>query len=232
MALLLEATFAYQFETAGFPLDYEAKQVAAQTSSIDFRMKVPSGEAAYFELRLLQQDQKTAEDIAKQLAATKVYEVVKEGEDEQAEVLRVQGTLLSKVENAEGKPIKFLETGEGFFNIVVVCISDVLLGTVDMHDCMLATYGDPEVPEHCRRDIFGLFQELRPTYPENIQAVAARFRHFKATIHAVLFLFRPAGSGVLDYSLQQVLVWNRSLTTPEGAKGVCEAVYKAVPRLA
>ncbi|RYD46138.1 MAG: hypothetical protein EOP83_30150, partial [Verrucomicrobiaceae bacterium] len=114
LALLLEVTFAYQFETAGLPLDYEAKQVPEQTSSIDFRMKVPSGEAAYFELRLLQQDQRTAEDIAKQLAATKVYEVVKDGEDEQAEVLRLQGTLLSKVENAEGKPFKFLETGEGF----------------------------------------------------------------------------------------------------------------------
>lgn len=232
LALLLEATFAYQFETAGFPLDYEAKQVAEQTSSIDFRMKVPSGETVYFELRLLQQDQETAEDIAKQLAATKVYEVVKDGDDEQAEVLRVQGTLLGKVENAAGKPIKFLETGDGLFNIVVLCISDVLLGTVDMHDCMLATYGDPEVPEHCRRGIFGMFQELKPTYPEHVQAAAARFKRFKATINAVLFLFRPAGSGVLDYSLQQVLVWNRNLTSPEAAGRVCDAVYMAVPRLA
>ncbi|WP_019656086.1 hypothetical protein [Variovorax atrisoli] len=231
LALLLEVTFAYQFELAGFPLDYEAKQIAEQTSSIDFKMTLPSGEAVYFELRLLQQDRKTAEDIAKQLAASTVYQVMKDGADEQAEIFRAQSTLLSKVESG-GKPIKFLSIEKGTFNIVVLCVSDLLLGTVDQHDCMLATYGDSEVPKHYRREIFGLFQEPKPAYPKHIQAAAARFKHFRATVHAVLFLFRTDDDGALDYSLRQVLVWNRSLISTEAAKCVCEAVYKSVPQFA
>ena len=39
LALPLEATFAYQFESVGLPLGYEVKQVTDQTSPIDFSFK-------------------------------------------------------------------------------------------------------------------------------------------------------------------------------------------------
>jgi len=231
LALLLEATFAHQFEASGIALDYEVNQDAGDGSSIDFGMKLDDGRVAYFELRLLQQDQATAVAIAEQLTQSGLYAVEKDGADEQKEVLKVQSTVLSKVENKDGKPIKFLKADAGVINVVVVCISDILLGTVDLYDCLLATYGDPEVPKECRRDVFGLFQDVKPEYPTEIQKAATRFAHLKATVHAVLFLFRPAGSGVLDYSLRQVLVWNRALTTEQSARPVGERVYAAIPRL-
>lgn len=231
LSLLLEATFAYQFESCGINLDYEVKQDATNGSSIDFGMKLNDGRVAYFELRLLQQDQATAKDIAQQLTKAGLYAIKKDGADEQREVLKVQSTVLSKVEDKHGKPVKFLKADPSVVNVVVVCISDILLGTADLHDCILATYGDPEVPEECRRDIFGLFQDVKPAYPAEIQAAATRFAHLKATVHAILFLFRPRGSGVLDYTLQQVLVWNRALTTKTSAGPVYDRVYAAIPPL-
>lgn len=231
MALLLEATFAYQFEARGVPLDYEVKQDAAAGGSIDFGMKSDDGCVAYFELRLLQQDLAVTESIEEQLAKTGAYAMAMNGGDQQRAVLKVQSTVLSKVEDKYGKPVKFLKVDENTLNVVVVCVSDILLGTVDFFDCKLATYGDPEVPRECQRGVFGLFQEVRPEYPKQIQDAAARFAHLKATIHAVLFLFRPAGSEVLDHQLQQVLVWNRSLATEDRARSVGERIYAAIPPL-
>ena len=231
LALLLEATFAYEFEARSIPLDYEVKQDANDGSSIDFRMKLDDGRFTYFELRLLQQDQTTAKAIAKQLVKTGSYAAAMNGGDEQREVLRVQSTILSKVENKGGKPIKFLKTDEGTFNIVVVCISDIVLGTADLYDCLIATYGDPEVPAEYRRDVFGLFQDMRPEYPKHVQDAATRFTHLKSTVHAVLFLFRLTSSGVLDYSLRQVLVWNRALTTEQSCRLVGERINTAIPPL-
>lgn len=231
LALVLEATFAHQFESRGIALDYEVEQDAAGGSSIDFGMKLDEERVVYFELRLLQQDQATSKEIAEQLAKTGAYAMAMNHYDEQNAVLKVQSTVLSKVKDKKGKPVKFLKTDDSTVNIVVVCISDILLGTADPYDCLLATYGDPEVRQEYRRGVFGLFQEGRPEYPKHIQDAAARFAHLKATVHAVLFLFRPKGSGALDYSLQQVLVWNRSLISEERARPVCERVDAAIPPL-
>ena len=231
LALLLEATFAYEFEARSIPLDYEVKQDANEGSSIDFGMKLDDGRVTYFELRLLQQDQATAKAIAKQLVKTGAYAAAMNGGHEQREVLRVQSTILSKVENKDGKPIKFLKTNDGTFNIVVVCISDIVLGTADLYDCLIVTYGDPEVPAEYRRDVFGLFQDIRTEYPKHVQDAATRFTHLKSTVHAVLFLFRLASSGVLDYSLRQVLVWNRALTTEQSCRMVGERINTAIPPL-
>jgi len=231
LSLLLEATFAFQFESRGINLDYEVKQGAIGGSSIDFGMKLGDGRAAYLELRLLQQDQATATQIAQQLTDAGLYAVMKDGVDERREILKLQSIVLSKVEDKHGKPTKFLKVDPGAFNVVAVCISDLLLGTVDLHDCILATYGDPEVPEECRRGVFGLFQDVKAVYPAEIQAAAKRFAHLKATVHAVLFLFKPSGSGVLDFSLQQVLVWNRALTTEAGARPLNDHLCAAITPL-
>jgi hypothetical protein len=57
LASVLEVTFAHHFETAGVSLDYEVRQEPDQPGTIDFRMTASSGDAVYFELRLLQQDE-------------------------------------------------------------------------------------------------------------------------------------------------------------------------------
>lgn len=231
LSLLLEATFAHQFESNGIRLDYEVKQDTIDGTSIDFALKLDDGRTAYFELRLLQQDQATAKDIAEQLTNAGLYAVAKDGADEQKEILKLQSIVLSKVQDKNDNPLKFLKVDSSVVNIVAVCVSDILLGAVDNYDCMLATYGDPAVPEECRRGVFGLFQDVQQEYPPEIQVAAKRFAHLKATIHAVLFLFRPSGSGVLDYQLQQVLVWNRGLMMEPRARPVCERVFKAIPLL-
>lgn len=228
-SLLLEATFAHQFESNRIRLDYEVKQDTNDGTSIDFALKLDDGRTVYCELRLLQQDQATAKDIAKQLTDTGLYAVAKDGVDEQKEILKLQSIVLSKVQDKNDNPVKFLKVDSSVVNIVAVCVSDILLGAVDEHDCMLATYGDPAVPEELRRGVFGLFQDVQQEYPPEIQMAAKRFAHLKKTIHAVLFLFRPSGSGVLDYQLQQVLVWNRGLMMEQGARPVCERVFVAIP---
>lgn len=59
-SLILEATFSYQFEAAGMPLEYEVKQALDQPTPIDFKMNATSGESVFFEVRLLQGDLATA----------------------------------------------------------------------------------------------------------------------------------------------------------------------------
>ncbi|WP_454730873.1 MULTISPECIES: hypothetical protein [Cupriavidus] len=229
LAFLLEATFAYQFETAGMPLEYEVRQDSGQTSSIDFRLAGATGDAVFFELRLQQQDKSTADDIAKQLAAGQNYVAMKHGDDEAEEIFRLQSTILSKVQKSDGTPVKFLKVVPGVVNIVVICISDILLGMPDGFDCKLAMYGDPDVPEHCRRGVFGLFQDTNAGDSEEIRTRAAKFQHIKATLHGVLFLFRPNGVGALDYQLQQVMVWNRSLVSKTQASTLMGQFSAAIP---
>lgn len=233
LSCVLEATFAHQFERAGLSLEHEVTQAqdSAQGSTVDFALKLPENRTAYFELHLIQQDKATAESIAKQLSMNGAYAIWKDEDNERKEVLRVQGTILGKVQDSDGNPVKFFQVDEKTFNIVVVCISDILLGTADHYDCLLATYGDPEVPEACRLGMLGMFQSLTPEDPDQLHAIAARFNHFRATIHAVLFLFRPPGSGVLDYALQQMIVWNRALVTQADAALVTGHVNSAAEPL-
>jgi hypothetical protein len=229
LAFLLEATFAHQFETVNMPLEYEVKQTPDHPSSIDFKLASKSGDKVFFELQLQQQDQPTANVIARQLAAGPVYAVEKNGDSEVGEIFRLQSTILRKVQKADGTPIKFLQDGHGIVNIVVVCISDILLGTSDVYDCILSMYGDSEVPEHCRRGVFGLFQDPKAGDTEEFQSRAAKYAHIRRTLHGVLFIFRPDGSGVLDYRLQQFMVWNRNLLSKTQASLLMEQIAVALP---
>jgi len=81
---------------------------------------VADGLTAYFELRLLQQDQATVKSITDQLTASGTYAVFKDGGKEQDEVLKVQGIALGKVDDKHGKAIKFLRVDPSVFNIVIV----------------------------------------------------------------------------------------------------------------
>lgn len=229
LAFLLETTFAHQFEAAKMPLEYEVKQATDQHSSIDFKLTGKTADTVFFELQLQQQDQPTANDITKQLKANAFYAVVKDGAGEANDIFRLQSTILRKVQKPDATPVKFLRAGPSIVNIVVVCISDILLGTPDAFDCLLTLYGDPEVPEHCRRGVFGLFQDANGGDTEEIKARAAKYAYVKNTLHGVLFIFRPKGSGVLDYQLQQVMVWNRKLVSKDQAARLTEQIAAALP---
>jgi len=168
----------------------------------------------------VQQAERTTANIAKQLAAKQGYAVTIDGEGERDAVVRLQGTILQKVQRKGGTPIKFVQADPRVVNFVVLGVSDLLLGTVDARDCLLAACGDGAVPAEFRRNVVGLFQPSHPGDTLETQTRVASFAHIRATIHGVLFVFRVAGAGVLDYRLEQVMVWNRNLVSEPRAKSL------------
>ena len=229
LASVLEATFAFQFESTGKALSYEVKQLPSHGSSIDFMLTFGRRQVAYFELRLLQQDAGTKANVDAQLASTGGYMVAMNGEDVRSTYFRLQSVILEKVQKRDGTPVKFLSTEPDVFNIVVVCVSDILQDTVDAIDCLQVMYGDPEVDQLHHLGVFGLFQETKPEYPPYIQAAANKFAHFRATVHAVQFLFRAQAADTVDYELQQITVWNRKLTSENESLPHRREISKAIP---
>ncbi len=183
----------------------------------------------YFELRLLQQRESIRDSINKQLEKCGVYRIFMGAGDDQNEVVRLQSVILSKVQDKKGRPIKFFVVAREVLNIVVVDVTDIILGAVDIYDCMLATYGDPGVEEVYRRQVFGLFQEDRPEYPQSIHDLAARYRYVRTMLHGVLFLFRVRDSGILAYQLEQYLMWNPALIDEARAGPVAADLNRAIP---
>jgi len=208
LALILEINLAYQFESRDLPLTYEVKQAPDHNSSIDFLRILPSADHVYLEVRLLQEGHADR--------------------SEQDEIIRIQSTILSKVQKTNGVPIKFFSTAANAVNIVVIDASSSILGMLDFHDCMLATHGDPHVEEIFRRGIFGLFQEDRPEYPDHIHELAAKYRRIRATLHGILFLFRP-NVELLAYQVEQYLLWNPLLIDTQRARSIYADISSAIP---
>jgi hypothetical protein len=228
LALTLELNFAYQFESVGLELTYEVSQDAQQNSTINFLRVSPGGEEVFFELRLIQQPQDTADSIAGQIENTERYKIAVDAEDDHDTIVRIQRNVLSKVEDKKGNPIKFLSTAEDAINIVVVDIADCMLGMMDIHDCMLACQGDPGVEEPYQRGVFGLFQPDRPHFPQSIHDIAKRYAHIRGTIHGILFLDK-VGVKILTYRLCQYLVWNPALIDQPTARRILADVSTAIP---
>lgn len=229
VASVLEVTFAYQFESAGIELDYEVKQDSSHPSSVDFRWKVSPGLAAYIETRLLQQDKATTESIEDQLSASNAWSVVKDGDDDQQDIIRVQQVILEKVQKEDGTPTKFLVCDHGTINIVAVDVSEIILGMFDHEDCLLVGLGDPAVAPICQRGVFGFFQELRPEYPDRIRVLAESYAHIKKTLHGILFLFKRPKREPFNYSLEHLLVWNTSLMEKDDVAEISEQIKRALP---
>jgi hypothetical protein len=228
LALTLELNFAYQFESIGLELTYEVSQDAQQNSTIDFLRVTPGGEQVFFELRLIQQPRDIADSIAGQIENTGRYKIALDAEDDQDAVVRIQRNVLSKMEDKKGNPIKFLSAAKNAINIVVMDITDCMLGMMDIHDCMLACQGDPGVEEPYRRGVFGLFQQDMPHYPQRIHDLAKKYTHIRGTIHGILFLDRVGGR-VLTYRLCHYLVWNPALIDEPTARCILADVSAAIP---
>lgn len=229
LALVLEANFAFQFESQGLELAYEVKQDAQHKSSIDFLRKTPTGDNVFFELRLLQQAKSITSSINAQLQKCNIYRIAMGGQGEQDEVFRIQNTVFNKVQDENGRSIKFFSTAADAVNIVVVDATDNILGAIDVFDCKLATYGDPGVEEIHRREVFGLFQVDRPEYPQHIHDLAVKYSHIRSMLHGVLFLFKKPNTGILAYQLEQYLMWNPALIGTEKASPIYKEVTSAIP---
>lgn len=229
LADVFEATFAYQFEIAGLPLEYEVKQDATDPSSIDFLRRTEEGLLVYLEARLLQQEFSKTKEIKDQLEEYQFYKAIMNGKNEHDAIVRLQSVILSKIQKKNGAPVKFLILDDSIVNIVVIEVSELILGCIDIHDCLLSTHGDPYVEEVYRRGIFGLFQQPCDQYPEHIQCVATRYEHIRNTLSGVLFAFKEQNSSLLNYNLEHYMVWNPKLVDKELAKKVCDEIVQAVP---
>lgn len=208
LALVLEVNFAYQFESSGRALAYEIKQDTSEGSSIDFLRNTPENKRVFFGVRLLQQRQAITQLINSQLEKYGIYRILFHGADEREEVIRLQNTVLRKVQDKDGNPIKYFSADADVVNIVVVDATQSVLGALDIFDCMLVVYGDPSVEEVYRRQIFGLFQDDQPQYPQAIHDLAAKFAHIRNTLHGVLFLMKKPGGELIAYQLEQYVMWN------------------------
>jgi len=229
LADVFEASFAFQFESSNLPLEYEVKQSEVNNSSIDFLRRMDSGISIYLEARQLQQDSGTGQSIMDQLDRNKFYRISMNGDDEHDSIVRLQNVIVSKVQKKNGTPTKFLSINKDIINIVVIDVSDLILGTIDLYDCLLATHGDSYVEEIYRRGIFGLFQEPLSGYPSKIEEIAESYEYIRGILHGVLFLFKAKNSGLLNYDLEHYMVWNPSLVDQKLAKEVSDEINKAVP---
>lgn len=229
LAFIFEATVAFQFESSGLSLEYEVKQDETNGSSIDFLRRMDSGVSIYLEARLLQQEKAIGESIQKQLENYEFYQIAMNGNDDRKSIIRLQSVILSKVQKKDGTPRKFLRVYKDNVNIVIIDVSDLMLGTVDVDDCLLATHGDPYVEEIYRRGIFGLFQEPSDGYPPEIKNLARSFGHIRSTLNGVLFLFKSMNSGMIDYKLEHYLIWNPNLADHSHIDAVCSEIKQAIP---
>lgn len=227
-SIVVEATFAYTFESAKIPLCYEIAQSNDQDSTIDFLLKSLNGKKVYFEIRVNQQQKQIQDEITRQLKLKNMYSVTMNGTDEQKEIIRLQSNILSKVQDKNGNPIKFFTTESGVYNIVAVDITEMMLGVVDRNDCMLASYGDHYVEGPIRRNIFGLFQKPERHYRDHILKISKHFSYFRKTIHGILFLVRHSNYGPLDFELRYHLIPNIELVSDSEARFLDKELLNAL----
>lgn len=227
-SLVLEVTFAFQFEAAGMPLRYEVRHRPDDETSVDFLRQVDSGKQLCIEMRLVQQRQALTTLFEEQLRNSDYFGTILNGTDDRAETLRLQRLILEKAVNCRGELIKFQQDAASSYNIVAIEVSELHLGMIDDADCLLATYGDPAVPDLMRRQLFGLFQEPRPDYPPHIHEVAARFAPFRRAVHAVLFLRKVPPGNPIDFRLEYLLVHNRKLMITEEVNSIARDINGAM----
>lgn len=212
-SLVLEATFAFHFQSAGMPLQYEVRRRPDDETSVDFLRRTEWGKELCIEMRLVQQRQALTTLFEEQLRKSDYFGTILDGADDRAETLRLQRLVLEKAVNPRGQLIKFSPGDTNTYNVIAIEVSELHLGMIDDLDCVLVAHGDPAVPDHVRRGLFGLFQESRPEYPDHIQQVAARFAPFRDAVHAVLFLRQVPPAHPINYRLEYILISNQRLVT-------------------
>ena len=227
-SLVLEVTFAFQFESARIPLRYEVSCRSDDETSVDFLCEIESGKALCIEMRLAQQRQVLTTLFEQQLHESDYFGTVLDGADDRAQTFRLQGLILEKAVNSRGELIKFQPDSANSHNIVAIEVSELHLGMIDDADCLLACYGDPAVHPLMRRHLFGLFQEPSQEYPPHIRDAAERFAPFRRAVHAVLFLRKVPLASPINYRLEYLLVHNRKLMTSDEVKNIACDINKAM----
>lgn len=219
-ALVFETCFAHAFEVQGFPLLYEVSPLGILpngqgSSSIDFRLILSAEITFNFEARILQQPDRVRQSIEDQIQQTNFYSVSYGTPEDLGEIFRLQSTILSKCQDKDGKPIKFLRVCPGEYNFIVIDVSDLMLRSIDTYDCELAAYGDPAVPRGARLGVSGIFQISNGRSEHDF--LSQRFMHLRDTVHGVLFIRKAPNGNLFNYDLESFTVPNPGLPLPEEA---------------
>lgn len=227
-SLIIEVAFTYAFETVNRPLIYKTAQSNDHDSSFDFLRKTENGKKIYFKLRTNQQRSRIKEDIENQLKLENMYSFLSNGTGKHEEIIRLQSSILSKTQDKNGEPIKFVSTEPGVYNIIVAETSEITSGMADKNDCLLTTYGNPCMERYEQRKILGLFFKPETHYPDHVLTIAKHFSRFRKTIHAILFLVGHSNTGPLDIDLSYYLVPNTNLVTNSEAQFLDREIMPAL----
>lgn len=225
---LLEVNFLDLFLQSRHTLEYGVKQSRGMAGDIDFCWDAGSWRI-FFELKLLGE------------AVPRVKNGVTDQKLNADDIVRLQRDLMCKSSTKKFNSVPEVD----WINFVVVDVSELQFGTVDVGDCLLAAGGNPLVSRYChgsfeREDVVGVFEKpshKRAFSPAQLKWVSEVIRppvdapHPRDYIHGALFLFRmPSEKAALSYDLSAALVWNSGLVAEDVGKEVASAIHRVIPQ--
>ncbi|GBD98494.1 hypothetical protein BMS3Abin07_00508 [bacterium BMS3Abin07] len=224
---VFETYFAYDFESKGRTLEYETKLLGNSDDTVDFLYRTYNGMRICFDLHQANQRKWLTDYTRSQLANRGRYEITLSGQDEKDKIVRLQNLILSKCQNKNGNPRKFPQDSD-IYNFIVIYVSGEIDGHIDELECKFTMYGDSNL--FGVRWIFGLCEHLSDDSPENFKLYYEKLKHFRETIHGVLFVKNASppncyGDLILDLDLEYYLVGNNDLLNKADFNKICDELY-------
>ncbi|MEK6693711.1 MAG: hypothetical protein AABY44_09840 [Nitrospirota bacterium] len=226
-SFVFESYFAYNFESKGRPLKYEIKLLKNSDDTIDFLYITKNGMSICFDLHQANQRKWLTDYTRDQLAANGKYEIELDGRDKHDKIVRLQNLILSKCQDKNSNPRKFPQSSD-IYNFIVIYVSGEIDGHIYDHDCIFTMYGDSNA--FGARWIFGLCEPLTDNSSKSFRPYYKRFRHFRETIHGVLFVKhvsppkRCYGDLILELDLEYYLIGNNNLIDKVKFSEICDEV--------
>ncbi|MEW6408550.1 MAG: hypothetical protein AB1488_00315 [Nitrospirota bacterium] len=224
-SFVFESYFAYDFESKDRPLEYEIKLLPNSDDTVDFLYKTRNGMRICFDLLQANQRKWLIDYTRSQLASRGRYELTLGGQEEKDKIIRLQNLILNKCQDKNGNPRKFPQDID-IYSIIVIYVSGEIDGHTDKFECEFAMYGDSNY--FGARWIFGLCEHLTENTPKHFKIYYDKFRHFRETIHGVLFvknaspLKRCYGDLILELDLEYYLIGNNNLIDKAKFSEVCD----------
>jgi hypothetical protein len=224
---ILEINLANYFAIQKIPLSYAVKQRNV-SGDIDLLWET-SDTNVYIEVKLLGQETKISKQLMK--SGISCYYV----EDDTNDIMRLQYTIIDKatLKKFQYPPIP------NSVNLIMIDVSELQLGNVDVGDCVLATLGSTKTKGYFgevyeRDSVLGLFElcskKSQCEWAEIINTKLKGEPHPRHYIHGVIFLFRePKELAALSYDLKTFIAWNNNLITENLSHAINTEFHKIIP---